>query len=251
MQKIENVDAIAFDLFDTLITLKQPAVGTALERLCNALMEQGIEFEQNLFNEAYVRIARKQFLAAKDSGIETHNRYWLSDTFAEQGLEIDPHDERLERAIRKYFNSFAEFATVVPGTFEMLEMVVKRYKVGLLSNFTDGPGARNILDKLELKDFFDPTLISGELGYRKPHANVFDSLAEQLETPHQHIVYVGDNVYDDVFGATESGLIPVWTTYARDNGHKRKNKIMEEPTHEPDSSVRRISDWSELLALLT
>ncbi len=251
MPKIENVKAIAFDLFDTLVTLTQPAVGTALDRLCNALTEQGIEFERELFNKAYVQIARKQFLAAKDSGIETHNRFWLSDTFADQGLEVDPHDERLEGAIRQYFNSFVEFASVVPGTFEMLETVSKHYKIGLLSNFTDGPGARNILDKLSLNDYFSPALISGELGYRKPHENVFNALAEGLETAHQHIVYVGDNVYDDVYGATKSGLIPVWTTYARDNGHKRKNKIMEEPTHEPDPSVRRIANWTEFLELLT
>jgi len=251
LPKIENVKAIAFDLFDTLITLKQPAVGTALDRLCHALTEQGIEFNRELFNTAYVKIARKQFLEAKESGVETHNRFWLSDTFAEQGVEIDPHDERLESAIRNYFYSFVEFAAVVPGTFEMLEIVTRHYKVGLLSNFTDGPGARNILEVLGLSDYFSPALISGELGYRKPHENVFNSLAEGLETAHQHIVYVGDNVYDDVYGATQSGLIPVWTTYARDNGHKRKNKIMEEPTHEPDPSVRRISNWSELLELLT
>ncbi|MGH1366566.1 MAG: HAD family hydrolase [Calditrichia bacterium] len=247
---MRHIQAIGFDLFDTLITMRQPAVGTALSRLCRALHDEGIIFDEDAFNPIYVRIAKSQFEAARHTGIETHNSFWICATLAELGQPISLEDERLTKAIRIYFASFVEFASVIPGTVEMLKELRKRYKLGLLSNFTDGQGARNILTELGLANYFEVTLISGELGYRKPHQKVFDTLASELSTVHEQILFVGDNVDDDIGGAMRSGMTPVWTTYARDNGRKRTNKIMTEPVHEAEASVHRILDWSELLSLL-
>ncbi|MBW1672743.1 MAG: HAD-IA family hydrolase, partial [Deltaproteobacteria bacterium] len=59
-------------------------------------------------------------------------------------------------------------------------------------------------------------LISGELGYRKPHPFVFHQLIEQLGVRKYQILYVGDDPKPDITGAHKAGLQPVLTTYVRD-----------------------------------
>ena len=65
----------------------------------------------------------------------------------------------------------------------MLRELREIYPLGLLSNFTHAPAARGLMDHLGLTSFFDVVLISGELGYRKPHPHVFRQLIEALDVP--------------------------------------------------------------------
>ena len=51
----------------------------------------------------------------------------------------------------------------------MLGELKERYRLGLLSNFTHAPAAKEIIDGVGLASLFDVVLISGDLGYRNPH----------------------------------------------------------------------------------
>ena len=95
----------------------------------------------------------------------------------------------------------------------MLSTLRKVYRLGLLTNFTHGPAAREIIDTLGLNPFFDVVLISGELGYRKPHPFVFRQLIKYLGVEKDQILYVGDDPEPDITGAQKAGLQPVLTTY--------------------------------------
>jgi len=82
----------------------------------------------------------------------------------------------------------------------------------LLSNFTDAPAALRLIDHLGISHFFDVVLISGELGYRKPHPLVFRRLIEELRVEKDRLIFIGDDLESDIRGAQEAGLIPVWMT---------------------------------------
>jgi len=132
----------------------------------------------------------------------------------------------------------------------MLGILRDVYSLGLLTNFTHGPAAREIINRLGLTPFFDVVLISGELGYRKPHPLVFRHLIEHLGVEKDQILYVGDDPEPDISGAQKAGLQPVLTTYVRDNNLPLAPGIAFRGTEELDSKVPRISKWKELLALL-
>ncbi len=93
-------------------------------------------------------------------------------------------------------------------------------------------------------------LISGDLGYRKPHQSVFRELILQLGVEKDQIVFVGDDPEADVAGALRAGLQPIWTTYVRDNNISPAPGMLGPGDAAPDPAVPRIANWQDLLTLL-
>jgi putative hydrolase of the HAD superfamily len=139
---------------------------------------------------------------------------------------------------------------LIPGATEMLETLKGAYRLGLLSNFTHPPAIREIIDSLGLTPRFDAVLISGELGYRKPHPLVFQQLLRELEVRKEQILYVGDDPEPDIAGARQAGIRPVWFTYVRDKRVPSSPGIAGMASQDPEGDVTRISDWADLLSLL-
>ena len=247
---MKHIKAIGFDLFNTLITMETIALKDAMVRLTTSLREKGLNIAYESFVQAY-REAVLQFLQqTKRDGKESHNRFWISTALAKQGISVSPEDPQISAAVESYFSAFSQYTKLVPGTKEMLGILQKRYHVGLLSNFTHPPAAKNIMSELGLTPYFEVVLISGDLGYRKPHGSVFEKLIDKLGVQRDEIAFVGDDPEADVAGALGVGLQPIWTTYVRDN-HIAPAPGMLGPTDEdPDPAVPRISDWQDLLTML-
>jgi putative hydrolase of the HAD superfamily len=104
--------------------------------------------------------------------------------------------------------------------------------------------------ELGLTPFFEVVLISGDLGYRKPHGSVFEELIDQLGVQRDEIAFVGDDPDADIAGAIRSGLKPIWTTYVRDNNITPAPGMLGSTDDDPGPEVPRISDWHDLLTLL-
>ncbi|HEJ83008.1 MAG TPA: hypothetical protein ENO25_00435, partial [Desulfobacteraceae bacterium] len=125
-----------------------------------------------------------------------------------------------------------------------------RYSLGLLSNFTHGPAAREILNRTGLSLYFKTILISGEVGFRKPYPLVFQKLREGLETAGDQILYIGDDPDPDIHGAKGAGIQPVWMTYVRDNEVPLPRGMLLGHVVRPAFEVPRISRWDDLFTLL-
>ncbi len=65
---------------------------------------------------------------------------------------------------------------------------------------------RQLLDKLGILRYFEATVFSDELGWRKPDGRIFLEAARKLGTLPTNIVHVGDNPEDDVWGAKQAGM---------------------------------------------
>ena len=191
---MNSVRAIGFDLFNTLITVEPPTIQEAANRLTSALLDAGLPVEPESFRQAHRESAVEFLKQSRHDGKETHNRFWISEALASQGHHVHTDDPRIAQAVDAYFSAFLDFSHPLPGTKEMLVNLAERYPLGLLSNFTHAPAARNIIDGLGLTPYFDTVLISGELGYRKPHPLVFERLIQALGVEKHHILFVGDEL---------------------------------------------------------
>ncbi len=80
--------------------------------------------------------------------------------------------------------------------------------VGLICNTGRAPGKtlRQLLDRLGILDYFEATVFSDELGWRKPDQRIFQETARRLGASPANIVHVGDNPEDDVWGAKQAGM---------------------------------------------
>jgi putative hydrolase of the HAD superfamily len=247
---MNSVKAIGFDLFNTLITIDPGAMPEAFNRLAASLKESGLLPEKDSFKKAYRESALRFMAETKVDGRETHNRFWISEALNTLGQRISPDDESIARAVDAYFSTFYDYYRLIPGTEEMLERISLNYRVGLLSNFTHAPAVMRLLELTGLAPFFDITLVSGAIGFRKPHPMVFQMLVERLDVEKDYILYVGDDLGPDVMGAQKAGIRPVWMTYVQDHKLPVLPGLGSGPDNLPGSSVPRVSDWNDLLALL-
>jgi putative hydrolase of the HAD superfamily len=244
------ITAIGFDLFDTLITVKKLGSQEALDRLIHSLRSSGLGVEEETFLPVYRTAVRQLTEETRRDGRETHNRFWISTALQHLGHHVPPDDHRIALAVEAYFSGFLEYAALIPKTLDMLAALQGRYRLGLLSNFTHGPAARQIITRLGLIPFFDVLLISGELGYRKPHQHVFHELVARLDMPKEHIAFVGDDVEADVHGARQAGLQPIWAAYTQARKTPLPTGTIPELADGPAPTVPAIASWDELLRLL-
>lgn len=242
---MRNVQAVAFDLFNTLITVDMPSRWSSVDRMLDCLREQGVGVHADDFMPVYREVVREFISEAERLGKETHNGAWISAALQRLGIEMAPQDPRVERAVEAYFSAFVDNARELPGTAGMLSTLQHRYRLGVVSNLTHGPAAHQILEHLELTPYFEVVLVSGDLGYRKPHPQVFQSLVEALDLPPSSIAFVGDDPRTDVQGSFDAGMQPVQTVYAQ-----RLKDAAALKTPPSDLSVPTIASWQDLLTLL-
>jgi len=247
----DHIKAIGFDLFNTLIHVEPNTLKEANKRLISSLRQSAFVLEDEPFQKAHLEAALRFIEQCKRDGRETHNRFWISAALQELGYPVPPDDDRIARAVDAYFSAFFDSCRLIPGSVEMLETLKGSYRLGLLSNFTHAPAAKEIIDLIGLAPHFEAILISGELGYRKPHPFVFHRLVEELRVDKAETLYVGDDPEPDIHGALQAGLQPVWTTYVRDHNIPRGSGILSRGNEMPDGDVPRISTWPDLLSMLS
>jgi putative hydrolase of the HAD superfamily len=131
----------------------------------------------------------------------------------------------------------------------MLAALRWRYRLGLLSNLTHAPAAVRIIDHLGMTPFFDVVLVSGQLGYRKPHPRVFHALLEHFQVPKEQTVFVGDNLEADIQGAQQAGIQPIWMNYVQAQKALAAQGLADpQPATVP--SVPTVTNWQDFLAPL-
>lgn len=128
---------------------------------------------------------------------------------------------------RKEFLSFIadgmdRIAVPFPYTDPVLtELKNNGYIVGLLTNNTVWQRQYIKLDLLGMRDLFDIIVVSGEYAeqmcgdrenhtYEKPAPSIFLHTAEKLGVKPEELYYVGDNPINDITGARNAGMVPVW-----------------------------------------
>ena len=247
---MNHIKAIGFDLFNTLITLEPTTLDAAMSNLFSSLLDSGFFLRDKPFMDAYGQAALKHIKESRKTGKETHNRYWLSEALYTQGYPTSPDDPRIAKGVEAYFTAFFHGCRLIPDTKDMLRSLKKKYRLGLLTNFTHPPAVLKIIDALGLEPYFDVVLISGELGYRKPHPLVFRSLTDLLKVKKHQLIYVGDDPEPDIIGAWRAGLQPVWTTCVQDQKIPVARGIFSTGDDTPDFQVPRISTWKDLFSLL-
>jgi len=247
---MNHIRAIGFDLFNTLVMAKPDTLERAFFRLQESLEQNRFYPEPKAFKKAYYEAAMMFIKKTREDGRETHNRFWISAALEKLGYSVLPDDPRIAAAVDAYFSTFYDSCYCVPDTESMLERLKDRYQLGLLSNFTHWPAALEIINRLGLAPFFGIRLISGQLGYRKPHETVFGKLTDGFDAPKDEIMFVGDDVDADVNGALAVGIQPVWFTYVLENKPPIPSHMAPGKAVAPGESVPRVSSWSEFISLL-
>lgn len=96
------------------------------------------------------------------------------------------------------------YIVLVEGTLDIAKSLSKKYRTAILSNDSKKMGALR-RKKFSFDEIFNPIIISGYLGVKKPDARIYDILLEELGTSAEECLFI-DNNMDNVDAARSVGI---------------------------------------------
>ena len=166
----------------------------------------------------------------------------IADLFAEAGLD---HDPALLTAYREFWEPHTYTDPEVRPLFEHLH--ASGLRVGVLSN-TIWPREWHvdIFERDGVYDLVDGDVYTSEISWTKPSPHAFRAAMDTVgSTDPTRCVYVGDRLFDDVWGAHQAGMravhIPLSTIPPGQVGHTEG---------EPDGVIHALSELPGVLERL-
>jgi len=143
-----------------------------------------------------------------------------------------------DRLVAAHMTLLADALVFPPHHRDVLDALAKTHRLAIVSNFDHAPTVYDLLKRDAIDSYFDAVVISGELGWRKPHRLIFDAALRGLGISAEDALFVGDNFELDVLGAARAGIAAVWYTRGRAVGP---------PADHPDQSA--VADLADLARL--
>ncbi len=114
------------------------------------------------------------------------------------------HDELSEQMAEFYVSHGPYKTNLLPGAKEILDYLAKSYELHLITN-----GFKEVqhikLRESGLRDYFDELIISEEVGFQKPHPEIFRHANNATSSVAKESIIIGDNLEADVLGGKRAG----------------------------------------------
>jgi putative hydrolase of the HAD superfamily len=234
------VNAVLFDAGFTLVDLVKPVVEVYL----GAAHDLGAEIDASAFGvvlkRRWARLEtdhrkRNPDLKSSEELERLAWRNFTSDLASEFPSLADRHGDWHHRLVNHFDNPSAW--RPAPFAREALQALQEAgVQTAVVSNWHSA--LLPILESHGLRPFLEFALTSAEAGRKKPHREIFEKALARMGTNAAETAFVGDSWSDDVLGALQAGLAPVYLQRANEPPPK-------------DSRVRVIRSLSEIPPLFT
>ncbi len=195
--------AILFDLDDTLFSLRGCEAQALLRTLDNAGLLSALPAD---FAEAYATISSGYWAARSVDGGSQYSREDVIELSWRDFLSR--HDLDANRSVElatQFWREFCRATALNPGADKILGRLGPHYRLGMITNgYSDSQRGR--LKAAGLLGFFNPLLISEEVGAAKPDARIFQLALARLDLPPEAVLYVGDSIGHDYQGCRNVGI---------------------------------------------
>ena len=224
--------AILLDLDDTLYPYSQNHEIAIRESLGFLVKEFSISNQkaENIFLEA-----RKQTAHQLPKTAASHNRLLYFQKMCE-ALNIKASLYAL-KLYNLYWDSFLANMKLSAGVKEFLSLCLeKKVKIALVTDLTAHIQYRKI-ERLEIGQYIDFVTTSEEIGFDKPHQEMFLKTINKLGIESNLVCMVGDNYEKDIIGASSLGIDSYWLN-------------SNEEILKPQEKIKKFKNFKELKKLI-
>jgi putative hydrolase of the HAD superfamily len=240
-----DIRAVAFDVNGTLVRiLTDEGMEQIFRSAAHYLTYQGVDLHRDQVRELYFATLREQQRTSPeehpefdavgiwrriiDGNATAYTRTLPAGKLAQLPLFLAEMSRGISRRRLGLY----------PHVREVLDVLRERYPLALV---TDAQSAytRGELHKVGLLDYFDPIVISGDHGFRKPDRRLFQFALDGMGVAAENALYVGNDMHRDIFGAREAGM----TTVMFESGQGTSAYLDCMPDY-------RITDIRDLLTIL-
>lgn len=224
------IRAVLFDLYGTLIHIETDEnLPEIYWHIARYLSYHRIKLDGSELQERYFDLMKKQKRASHETYPEMDARaiwrdilshgshHFRPEDFADEGVEkqnkVAKRRERLARELVKLHRALSrKLIERYPGAKGLLQSIADDYRLGIVSD-AQRDFASPEMRITKIRKYFPVRTISGDYGYRKPDPRLFLQTCAQLGVRPEESIYVGNDMYRDIYGAKQAGLrtILVWT----------------------------------------
>jgi putative hydrolase of the HAD superfamily len=199
--------AVFFDLGGTLLVMRRDRI------FLKVLQEEGRSVELGRIHSAYLKVEPSWLSVYGEkvlSAGETEEAYRVLDQKVFSALypsESEPEAQRVSRLVRE---RWPELETEVPlELYPDAEPTLGRlagdgYSLGLISNAP--ADTRKAVEALGLTKYLSTVVISGVVGYTKPHPEIFRIALREAGVEAGEAMHIGDLYEADIVGARNAGM---------------------------------------------
>jgi putative hydrolase of the HAD superfamily len=201
---------IYFDVGDTLITI--PAAHVILHRYFS---ERSLERDPERLERQFMDSFRLFYYdrPAEMAGTctpESDRAFWVK-VYDHILWNLDVHRELTADDVHRCCHELYDIFTA-PDSYELFEDVAevlpqlkkRGFRLGIVSNFA--PTLHAILEAKGIAAYFDPVLVSTEIGLEKPDPAIFRLALDRCGLPAADILYIGDHDRNDIWAPNQVGI---------------------------------------------
>lgn len=228
---IEKPEYIVFDLGGTIFGNMTDDIEAGLKFLEELSSEKKSIDKMKIFQDIFGK-----YILSQENNLEYSFRSFFA-LFSDIGqMKFDKEIEEIER---EFFMIAYKYEGLQPGIKEILRYLKNSgIKTAIFSNSSFS--AKTLIYKLKNEgintDDFEFILSSADYGIAKPDSLVFEAIISKCRVKREKIWYIGDSFCNDVEGAANAGIVPVW--YNCETKPDRHSDIVE------------IGEWRELINIL-
>lgn len=202
--------ALLFDINGTVCNILTSEENDDLYRVtANYLWYRGVKIPPGELKNRYMELNKKQRKESPEAFPE-FDVVRIFQTLIEEYRSTHQTSHTLAVAAATVFRAASLCRLeLYAGVNEVLSMLRKSYRLGAVS---DG---QSIWAALEMKmtglnRFFEFSVVSGDYGFRKPDSRMFELALTRLHLDKNEVIFVGNDMYRDIWGAFNAGLKTVF-----------------------------------------
>lgn len=241
-----KITGILFDVNGTLIDILTDEGKDDIYRAIGCFLAyQGLDIPPNTLRETYFRSMEEQ---RKQRG-RPHPEF---DAIKLWSTILDAHTDalrisvtkrrQLPRILAEIFRALSRIRlNLYPDVRSVLDQLSRSYRMAVVS---DGQSAWALPELREtgINGYFDPIVVSGDHGFRKPDRRLFDAGLLGMKQQPENVVFVGNDIYRDIYGARRAGMKTV--LFKSNQGRQEMEGV------EPDYIIYQFKELPQAIAFL-
>lgn len=234
-----KIKGIIFDINGTLININtDEGMDEIYRAISHFLTYHGIYLHRGDVRDQYYRIIEKQIKSSKEKYPEFNAiTLWQEFLLCSLNPEKIASPEILEVMPQYLADMYRGISRnrleLYPDVKVVLDKLKPRFPLAVVSD-AQSAWALPEMRAVGIEEYFNPVIISGDYGYRKPDPRLFQAALDRIGARPEDVLFVGNDMYRDVFGAGAIGMKTVF--FLSNQGRQEMEGV------KPDYIIYRFSE---------
>jgi putative hydrolase of the HAD superfamily len=199
------INHLLFDFFGTLVDYSPQWCDREFPRTRAALAELGLPMSAEELAAAW----EESWYPFEERSQDDHREFSMIEVgtvFLRSLLGREPAAAETRAVMDVYIGEWDAGVTHLDGLADWLSELSRDYRLAIVSNVHEAYLVPNHLEKMGLKNRFDAVILSVEVGWRKPHPEIYATALQALGAQPDQAVFVGDTHVADFVGPEQAGI---------------------------------------------